>query len=133
MDQAFRKHIDNTLRIGLVAGMALTAAACASTPLAPSSALQSAQQAIASAERIDAGHHAPGELADARSKLAEATVAIKDEKMIVAEHLALQARASADLAAAKTASKKARAENAEIVSGNAALVEELNRNSGASK
>jgi hypothetical protein len=95
--------------------------------------LQAAQQAIASAEAIDAGHSAPGELGEARTKLADANAAVKDGHVTRADHLALESRAAAELAAAKTASLKARAVNAQMKSGNAALVEELNRNAGDSR
>jgi Domain of unknown function (DUF4398) len=112
--------------------LALAASACASAPPAPLSSLQAAQQAITAAERLDAGHSAPGELGEARSKLLEANAAVKAENMAAADRLALESRASADLAAAKTASVKALAENAAIRTGNAALAVELNRKAGES-
>ena len=112
--------------------MALAAGACASAPPAPDAALQAAQQAITTAEGVDAGRSAPGELAEARGKLNDANVAVKAGRMDSAERLALQSRASADLAAAKTASTKALAVNEEMKVGNAALMQELNRN-GESK
>jgi hypothetical protein len=121
-----------TLRISVTAFLAL-GAACASTPPTPPVSLQAAQQAITSAEGIDAGHSAPGELGEARAKLADANTAVKDGHLMRADHLALESRAAAELAAAKTASIKARAVNAEMKSGNAALVEELNRNAGEAK
>ncbi len=117
---------------GLLAATALVAA-CASTPPAPLASLQAARQAITTAEGVDAGHSAPGELAEARSKLDEANVAVKDGRMVAADRLALQSRASADLAAAKTASVKAMAVNTQMKAGSSALAEELNRKAGESR
>lgn len=113
--------------------LALAAGGCASAPPVPEASLQAARQAITTAEGVDAGHNAPGELAEARSKMAEADSAVKAGHMAVAEQMALQSRASADLAAAKTASIKALAVNAEMKASNAALMQELNRNSGERK
>ena len=95
--------------------------------------MQAAQQAIATAERDDAGHSAPGELRQARSKLAAANAAVDDEHMALAHRLALESRAAAELASARTESEKALAVNAGMNSGNAALMEELNRNAGDSQ
>jgi hypothetical protein len=118
---------------GAVALIALAAGACASAPPAPDASLQAARQAITTAEGVDASTNAPGELAEARSKMAEADAAVKAGQMVSAEQLALQSRASADLAAAKTASIKALAVNAEMKASNAALAQELNRNTGERK
>jgi hypothetical protein len=133
MDQKHTTRFGRTLRGGAVAALALAAVACAATPPAPEAALQAAQQAIVTAEGVDAGHSAPGELGEARSKLVEANAAVQDGRMVAAERYALQSRASADLAAAKTAAVKAMAVNAEMKSGNAALMEELDRNEGESR
>lgn len=137
MNQVSHNHFGRKWLIGLWAAVPLAVAlgvtACASAPPAPTASLLAAQQAITSAESVDAGHNAPGELGEARSKLAEANAAVKAEHMVTANYLALQSRASAELATAKSASVKARAENAEIRTGNAALVEELNRNAGEKK
>ena len=71
------------LRLRVAAGLAgaLMIAACASTPPAPTAQLQAAQQAIATAERADAGRHAAVELGEARTKLAAADAAVREEKM----------------------------------------------------
>ncbi len=132
MDKTFR-HSRGATRLAVALAATALATACASTPPAPLASLQAAQQAITTAEGVDAGHSAPGELGEARSKLAEANVAVKDGHMVSAERLALQSRASADLAAARTASVKALAVNTEMKAGNAALVEELNRKAGESR
>jgi len=118
------------LPIPLLAAVALLGAACASTPPAPPAALQDAQQAIDSADRIGAGQFAPGDIGEARSKLSDANAAVTDGHRVTAERLALQSRAAAELAAARTASAKALAENAAIRTGNVALREELNRTAG---
>lgn len=131
MDQHFRQPIGAMRLAGVL--IATSLAACASTPLAPPASIQAAQQAIATAEGADAGHSAPGELSEARSKLDAANVAMKDGRMAAADRLALQSRASADLAAARTASVKAMAVNAEVKAGNAALAEEMNRKAGESR
>ena len=113
--------------------VALAAGACASAPPVPEASLQAARQAITTAEGVDAGRNAPGDMAEARSKIAEADVAVKAGRMASAERLALQSRASADLAAARTASVKALAVNAEMKDSNSALTQELNRNTGERK
>lgn len=120
--------------LGMVCVLAVAlASACASTPPAPLASLQAAQQAITTAEGVNAGGSAPGELAEARRKLQEANAAVKDGRMVSADRLALQSRASADLAAARTASVKAITVNTEMKAGNAALAEELNRQGGVSR
>jgi hypothetical protein len=133
MHRTFRTSPRTPWLATLAASISMTLGACATSAPEPSTSLQAAQQSITSAERIDAGQHAPGELAEARSKLLAAKAAVEERHMLSADRLALQSRASADLAAAKTASVKARAQNTEIKAGNAALVEELNRNTGDSK
>ena len=117
----------------MAVALMLAATACASNPPAPVAELQAAQQAIAAAERDEAGQFAPGELGEARTRLASANLAVKNENMTSAERLALQSRASAEYASAKTASIKAAAVNADMVRTNAALVDEMNRKAGAAR
>lgn len=114
-----------------ISGLAL--AACASAPPAPSGSLQAARQAIASAEQVDAGRYAPGDLGEARTKLSSADAAVKEEDMTEARWLADESRASAELATTRTAAAKAREVNDEMKRGTAALVEELQRNSGEAR
>ena len=114
--------------IGL--GVILAVGACASTPPAPTAALQGAQQAIAEAERTDAGHYAPAELGEARSKLAAANAAVGGSHMVAAEQLAEQSQAEAELASAKTSAVTASAVNAELAQGNSTLIEEMDRSAG---
>jgi hypothetical protein len=109
----------------------LTVTACASTPPVPEASLQAARQAIADAERTEAGRYAAGELGEARSKLASAGTAVTEKKMVLAERYALESRAEAELASAKTASVKANAVNTEMKNSTGTLVEEMQRNSGA--
>lgn len=119
-------------RLRLTLGLAVTVAmaACASTPPAPTAQLQAAQQAIAVAERTDAGHYAPGELGEARSKLTAANAAVADSKMVAGARLAEQSQAEAELASAKTSAAKSSAVNADLSQGNSTLIEEMDRKSG---
>ncbi len=132
MDQNLPIRTSAATRLSVVAIVAL-GAACASTPPEPLSSLQAARQAIVTAQRADAGHSAPGELDEARTKLAAADAAVEDKQMTSANRLALESRAAAELATAKTESAKALAVNAQMKSGNVALAEELNRNAGDSQ
>ncbi|MEX1993939.1 MAG: DUF4398 domain-containing protein [Steroidobacteraceae bacterium] len=102
-------------------------AACASAPPAPQSALDAARVAISNAEKSDANRHAGAELGEARQKLALADGAVRQESMIEAERLALQARVQAELASARTAAAKAALVNAEMQRGVDALNEEMQR------
>ena len=104
-------------------------AACASTPL-PTASLQAAQAAISNAERADASRYAAGELGEARTKLASADTAVREERMIAAERLAEQSRAEAELASAKAAAAKAKAVNDEMKRSTSTLIEEMQRSSG---
>ena len=114
------------------ASLLIMASACASAPPAPTAELLAAQQAIVVAESNEASQFAPGELGDAQARLVSANAAAKKEDMADAERLALQSRAAAELATAKSASVKAAKVNADMVHGNATLVEEMNRKTGAS-
>ena len=121
------------LRRALCLPLALLAASCASTPPAPTAALQAAQQAIASAERTDAGHYAAAELGEARTKLASANTAVAGQHMVAGARLAEQSQVEAELASAKTSALKAGGINAELTQGNSTLIEELDRSAGDKK
>jgi hypothetical protein len=123
----------NRFHLVLVPAALLLLAGCASTPPTPSANLQAAQQAIVNAERLDAGVHAAAELSEARGKLAAAQRAVNEEEMIAAERLADEARAGADLAAARTGAVKAKAVNEDMKRGTATLVDEMQRQSGGSQ
>ncbi len=122
-------HPGRCLRAAVTLAGALLLAACASTP-PPTASLQAAQQAIANAERVEAARYAAGELSEARTKLASADSAVKEEKMVMAERFAEQSRAEAELAAAKSTSAKARSVNDEMAHSNDTLTQELQRTSG---
>ncbi len=113
---------------GALTGL-LILGACASTP-PPTESLQAARQAIAGAERAEAPRYAAGELSEARTKLASADQAVKDERMPMAERLADQSRAEAELASARSSAAKAAAVNAQMTQSNGVLAEELQRASG---
>ena len=108
----------------------LILAACASTPPAPTANLQAAQRAISTAEGAEAGRYAPEELSEARTRLASADAAIREQRMITAERFADESRVEAELASAKTADLKARAVNDEMTRSNDTLIDEMQRNSG---
>jgi hypothetical protein len=121
------------LRYALPALFVLAASvAIAKTP-APETNLQAAQQAIANAERVDAASLAPVELAQARAKLSAAEKAVAEKEMSAAAQLADQARADAELAAARTGAAKAKAVNDDIKHSTATLEEEMQRKSGEAK
>jgi hypothetical protein len=113
-----------------VGGAAIFLAACASTPPAPTAALDAAHLAISNAERVDAGQYAAGQLAEARDNLASANTAVTGNRMIVAEELANESRTEAELASAITAKSKAQAVNAQMQRSNGTLNDELKRNAG---
>jgi hypothetical protein len=96
----------------------------------PTTNLQSAEQAIANAERVEAATFAPVELGEARSKLSAAQQAVSEKEMLAAAQLADEARVAAELAAARTSAAKANAVNADIKRGTATLVEEMQRKTG---
>jgi outer membrane PBP1 activator LpoA protein len=115
--------------VGLAAS-ALILAACASTP-PPTASLTAAHTAITEAEKADAGHYAAPELGEAREKLRAADRAVEEKKMDSAQRLAEESLANAELASAKTGEAKGAAVNLEMTQSNAALVEEMQRKSGA--
>ena len=132
MNSLFTSASRRRLRFA-VPGLALfLAAACASTP-PPATNLQAAQQAIATAEGVDAATHAAVELGEARAKLSLAQNAVVQEDMIVAARLADQARAEAELAAARSGAAKAKAVTEDMKQSTATLVEEMQRKTGASR
>src|SRR5579862_2703039 len=102
MNATSQAHHGSRMQMTLGLTGVLLLAACASTPPVPSANLQASQQAIAAAERGEAARYAPGELGEAHAKLTLADTAVTDKKMLVAEHLADQSRAEAELASAKS-------------------------------
>lgn len=116
-------------RITLPALLLFAGAAVAAPPI-PATNLQAAQHAIANAERVDAATHAGVELGEARGKLAAAERAVQEKEMVDAQRFADEARAGAELAAAKSGAVKALAINDDIKRSTATLVEEMQRKSG---
>ena len=116
------------LVVSLATGIVLIG--CATAPPVPTANLQAAQQAIANAERIEAGQYAASELSAARSRLASADAAASEKKMILAQQYADESRAEAELASAKTAEAKASEVNNEMKRSTGALVEEMKRGTG---
>jgi hypothetical protein len=129
MNAISQAHRGSRVRIAVGVTGVLMLAACASTP-PPTASLQAAQLAISNAERTDASRYAPGELGEARTKLASADTAVKEQRMIMAERFAEESRAEAELASAKTADVKAKAVNHEMTRSTDTLVEEMQRSSG---
>ena len=105
-------------------------AGCASAPVPPRAELQAAEQAIASAERARVADYASVELSEARDKLAAARRAVQEEKMVQAQHLALQARVDAELASARAEVAKARVVNEQMQRGTDTLKQEMQRKTG---
>jgi hypothetical protein len=114
---------------GLAAGLILIGA-CASAPPAPTQSLQAARTAIETAEKADAGRYAAVELGEARKRLASADASVNEEKMSLAERLAQESRAQAELASSKTAAAKANEVNEEMKRSTDTLIEEMKRTSG---
>ena len=130
MKRTSRAQCSTRAPLALASSCLLMLGACASTPPAPSSNLQAAQQAIAAAERGEAARYAPGELGEAHAKLTLADTAVTEKKMVLAEHFADQSRAEAELASAKASAVKADAVNEEMKRSNSTLVDEMKRGSG---
>lgn len=124
--------IRRRLRIALPALLLFAVAAFAAKP-PPTTNLQAAQQAIANAERVDAASLAAVELGEARAKLSAAEKAVAEKEMVAGAQFADEARADAELAAARAGAKKATKVNEEIRRGTATLMEEMQRKTGDSK
>jgi hypothetical protein len=99
-------------------------------PPEPPASVRAAQDAIANAERLEAGRYAAGELGAARTRLASAQGAVNAEKLILANQFADEARAEAELAVAKTTEAKASAVNEDMKRSTGTLVEEMKRGAG---
>ena len=101
--------------------------ACASTP-PPNQALQAAEQAIATAEQARVADYASPELSEARDKLAASRAAIQQKNMVLAQRLADESRADAQLASAKAEAAKAKLVNDDMQKSNVTLKQEMQRN-----
>lgn len=118
------------LRIVPMLAVILVLSSCASTPLPPTSELQAAEQAIASAERARVADYASVELSVARDKLSAANVAVQEKKMMQAQRLANEARANAELASARAEVAKAKVVNDQMQKGTDTLKMEMQRKTG---
>lgn len=116
--------------LGSALAALLLLSGCASTPQAPTSDLQAAEQAIASAERARVADYASVELSEAREKLSAARSAVQEEKMVLAQRLAQQAKADAELASARADVAKARVVNEQMQKGTETLKQEMQRKTG---
>jgi len=103
---------------------------CASTPKAPTEALQAADVAISTAEQARVADYASPELGEAREKLTAARVAVEKKDMVAAQRLAEQSRIDAELALAKSNALKAKAINDEMQKSISTLKQEMQRNTG---
>jgi hypothetical protein len=103
---------------------------CASMPTETPASVRAAQEAIANAERVEAARYAAGELGAARTRLASAEGAVNEKKIVLADRLADESRAEAELASAKTIEAKASAVNDNMKRSTGALVEEMKRGTG---
>jgi hypothetical protein len=120
-----------SLRLMAAAAGLLTLVACASTPPAPTHALQAAETAITNAEQARVADYASIELKEARENLAAARKAVQDKDMARAERLAEQSRVNAELASANARLAKARAINEEMQTSIDVLKQEMQRGPGA--
>lgn len=130
MYRRLRRSFDDRLLPAAGVLTALMLAGCATTPPAPTARLQAAQQAIASAERTEAGRYAAAELGTARTELASADTAVSEKRMDLAAQFADESRAAAELASAKTSASKANAVNDDMKRSTGTLVEEMKRSTG---
>ena len=126
-----RRPLCATLVTSAVLGAALLFAACASTPPEPTLAMHAAEQAIAVADTSRVADTSSPELAEARTKLDSARVALSHRQMIEADQLAKESRADAELASARFAQARARVVNDEIEHSTQTLAQEMQRNTGA--
>jgi hypothetical protein len=135
MNSSFKKPtvIRRRLRFAVPTLFALAASVAFASKPPPDTNLQAAQQAIANAERVEAATLAPVELGEARAKLSAAEKAVAEKEMVAAAQLADEARADAELAAARTGAAKAKAVNADIKRTTATLEEEMQRKTGEAK
>ncbi|TJY61014.1 DUF4398 domain-containing protein [Sinimarinibacterium sp. CAU 1509] len=106
----------------------LVLAGCASVPQPPTKALQAAELAIANAENERVADYASPELGEARENLTAAREAVLRDKMVVAERLAEQSQANAQLATAKAEVAKAEVVNDEMQKSIETLKLEMQRN-----
>ncbi len=118
------------LRLATAIVVVFSLIACASPPAPPAQELAAAEMAINNADRARIADHASAELREARTKLTAARDAVRQEKMILAQQLAEQSRADAELAVAKAEAAKAKAVNDELQKNIDIMKQEMQRNRG---
>lgn len=116
--------------VALAAAGLLALAGCATPPVPPTEALQAAESAIANAEQARVADYASAELTTARQKLASANTAARNNQMVEAEYLAIEARTHAELALARAAERRAKAVNDDMQESIDILKEEMQRATG---
>ena len=117
--------------IALAAASLLALAGCATPPAPPTEELQAAESAISNAEQARVADYASAELTMARQKLALANTAARNDEMVKAEYLAIEARTHAELALARAEERRAKAVNDDMQKSIDVLKEEMKRASGA--
>lgn len=117
--------------IALVAAGLFALAGCASPPVPPTEALQAAESAISNAEQARVADYASTDLTTARQKLALANTATRNNEMVKAEYLAIEARTHAELALARAEERRAKAVNDDMQKSIDVLKEEMKRATGA--
>lgn len=115
--------------VAAAAGL-LALAGCATPPEPPTQALTAAESAIANAEQARVANYASTELRTARQKLDSANNAVRNEQMVEARYLALEAEAHAELAMARAEELKAKAINDDMQKSIETLKQEMQRASG---
>jgi hypothetical protein len=130
--QLFKAPIEPAmpLRLAALSAGLLLLVSCASVPQSPTAELQAAELAIKDAERARVSEFASAELSEARDKLRAANSAAQQEKMVVAQRLAEQSRADAELASAKAEAARAEIVNEEMRKSINTLKHEMQRNTG---
>lgn len=118
------------LPFALVAAALLALAGCATAPKPPVEALQAAESAISNAEQSRVADYAFADLTTARQKLVLANTAVRNERMMQAEYLAIESRAHAEVALARSEELKAKAVNDEMQKSIDTLRQEMDRASG---
>lgn len=112
----------------VAAGSAVLAlTACASTDAQPDPQIARAETSIRQAEQSGAPEHSAHELDMAREKLSQAQLAANNEEYVLAERLAEEASADAELAAALARTAEAETAVEEIQATLASLRQEVAR------
>jgi len=96
-----------------VLALSLGLAGCASVPR-PDAQLAEADLALRNAEQVDAAHHAPLDMRQARDQYDEAKRAVEDDENLEARRLAESAAVKAELAATRARAARTRAAADEI-------------------